>query len=67
MQVTGNPLAPMKDRMMQIALAYVISLGIVGFGAWIGIAGLSSSAPAVWICLALFPIAVGLLSISGER
>ncbi len=40
---------------MQIALAYVISLGIVGFGAWIVVAGLSSSAPAVWICLALFP------------
>jgi len=52
---------------MQIALAYVISLGIVGFGAWIVVAGLGSSAPAVWICLALFPIAVGLLSISGER
>ncbi len=67
MQVTGNPLAPVKDRMMQMALAYVISLGIVGFGAWIVIAGLISSAPAFWVCLALFPIAVGLLSISVER
>lgn len=52
---------------MQIVFAYVISLGIVGFGAWIVITGLSSNAPATWICLALFPISVGLLSAFGER
>jgi hypothetical protein len=47
---------------MQRALAYMISAGIVAFGAWILIAGLSSGAAALWTCLALFPIAIGLLS-----
>ena len=50
------------DRSMEKALAYVISAGIVGFGAWALIAGLNSDAPAIWASLALFPIAVGLVS-----
>jgi len=50
------------DRPMEKALAYVISAGIVGFGAWILIAGLSSSAPALWACAALVPVTVGFLS-----
>ena len=40
---------------MDKAAAYAISTLIVGFGVWILIAGLSSNAPALWICLALFP------------
>ena len=51
---------------MEKALAYVISAGIVGFGAWILIAGLSSGVPALWTCLALIPIAIGLLSAFGD-
>jgi hypothetical protein len=51
---------------MEKAVAYVISAFIVGFGLWIFIAGLSSSAPALWICAALIPIAIGLLSAFGH-
>jgi len=51
---------------MEKTLAYVISAGIVGFGAWILIAGLSSSAPALWACAAPLPIAIGLLSAFGD-
>ena len=47
---------------MEKAVAYAISAFIVGFGLWILIAGLSSSTPALWICAALIPVAVGLLS-----
>jgi len=48
------------------ATAYAISAFIVGFDLWILIAGLSSCAPALWICAALIPIAVGLLSTFGH-
>ena len=51
---------------MENAAAYAISVCIVGFGLWILIAGLSSSAPTLWICAALFPIAIGLLSAFGQ-
>jgi len=37
---------------MDKAAAYAISALIVGFGVWILIAGLSYSAPALWICVA---------------
>jgi hypothetical protein len=47
---------------MDKAAAYAISALIVGFGVWILIAGLSSSAPALWISVALIPIAIGLWS-----
>ena len=48
---------------MDKAAAYAISALIVGFGVCvILIAGLSSSAPALWICAALIPIAVDLWS-----
>ena len=52
---------------MEKAAAYAISAFIV-FGLWILIAGLglSSSVPALWICAALIPIAVGLLSAFGH-
>ena len=50
---------------MEKVAAYAISALIVGFGLWILIAGLSSSTPALWICAALIPIAVGLISAFG--
>jgi hypothetical protein len=49
------------------ALAFAISAGIVGFGAWILVAGLSSSSPVLWFCGALVPIAIGLLSAFGPK
>ena len=52
---------------MEKAAAYAISAFIVGFGLWIVIAGLSSSAPALWICAALIPITIGLLSAFGHK
>jgi hypothetical protein len=51
---------------MEKAAAYAISAIIVGFGLWILIAGLSSSAPALWICAAVIPITIGLLSAFGS-
>jgi hypothetical protein len=51
---------------MEKAAVYAISIFIVGFGLWILIAGLSSSVPALWICAALIPIAIGLLSAFGQ-
>ena len=51
---------------MEKAAAYAISAFIVGFGLWILFAGLSSSAPAFWICAVLIAIAIGLLSAFGD-
>lgn len=51
---------------MDKAAAYAISALIVGFGVWILVAGLSSSAPVLWICAALIPMAIGLLSAFGQ-
>ena len=50
---------------MEKAAAYAISVLIVGFGLWILAAGLNSSAPTLWICAALIPIAIGLISAFG--
>jgi hypothetical protein len=50
---------------MDKALAYTISAFIVGFGLWILIAGLSSTAPVLWAFVALIPIVIGLLSAFG--
>jgi hypothetical protein len=47
---------------MDKAAAYAISALIVGFGAWILVAGLSSNAPAFWACVALIPISIGVWS-----
>jgi hypothetical protein len=47
---------------MDKAAAYAISALIAGFGVWILIAGLSSNAPAFWICVALIPMVIGLWS-----
>jgi hypothetical protein len=51
---------------MDQAAAYAISAFIVGFGLWILVLGLSSSAPALWACVALIPVAIGLLSAFGS-
>jgi hypothetical protein len=51
---------------MEKAGAYAVAALIVGFGVWILVAGLSSSAPVLWICAALIPIAVGLISAFGS-
>jgi len=48
------------------AAAYAISVGIVGFGAWVLVAGLYSGAPAFWVSVALAPIAVGVWSACGD-
>ena len=50
---------------MEKAAAYAISAFIVGFGLCILVAGLSSDTPALWICAAVIPIAVGLISAFG--
>jgi hypothetical protein len=52
---------------MDTAIAYAISAFIVGFGLWILVAGLSFSAPALWACVALIPIAIGLVSAFGPK
>ena len=51
---------------MEKATAYAISAFIVGFGLWVLIPGLNSGAPALWICAALIPIAIGLLGLFGH-
>jgi len=53
-------------RPMEKTLAYAISFVIIGFGAWIFVAGLYSAAPASWALVALIPIAIGLLSAFGD-
>jgi hypothetical protein len=62
-----SPAALLVDRPVNKALAFAISAGIVGFGAWILVAGLSSSSPVLWFCVALVPIAIGLLSAFGPK
>jgi len=52
---------------MDKALAYAISALIVGFGVWIFVAGLSSTAPALCAVTALIPIVIGLLSAFGPK
>lgn len=55
------------DRPMDTVVAYAISAFIVGFGIGIFIAGLNSGAPAFWACVALLPVAIGLLSAFGPK
>ncbi|WP_165405231.1 hypothetical protein [Bradyrhizobium genosp. SA-3] len=50
---------------MEKALAYAISVALVGFGVLIFFAGLSSSSPALWTIVALVPITIGLASAFG--
>jgi hypothetical protein len=52
---------------MDTALAYLISVGIVGFGVWvIAAAKAGSDIFLIWIVLGLLTIAVGLISLLGE-
>ena len=55
------------DRPMDTVVAYGISAFIVGFGIGIFIAGLNSGAPALWTCVALIPIVIGLQSAFGPK
>lgn len=55
------------ETWMKKAAPHVVSAGIVAFGVWILIAGLRSSAPVLWICVALIPVVIGLLSAFGDR
>ncbi|WP_271671122.1 hypothetical protein [Bradyrhizobium sp. CCBAU 51627] len=50
---------------MDKALAYAISAVIVGFGAWIFVAGLGSNSPIMWTVVALVPISIGVISAFG--
>ncbi|WP_271581101.1 hypothetical protein [Bradyrhizobium sp. CCBAU 45389] len=50
---------------MEKTIAYAIAVLLVGFGAWILIAGLSSSSPVLWTVVALVPITIGLVSAFG--
>jgi hypothetical protein len=53
---------PRRDGTFIAATAF-----IVGFGIGIFIAGLNSDAPALWACVALIPVVVGLLSAFGPK
>jgi hypothetical protein len=57
---------PFDGSNMEKAAAYAISAIIVGFGLWILVAGLSSSAPALWICAIRRDIADRALAIVRE-
>jgi hypothetical protein len=52
-------------RSMEKAVAYLISVGIIGFGFWIIFASVAGSSWPMWLAGSV-PIAVGLLSISNE-
>jgi hypothetical protein len=60
------PIPLARYQLMERALPYAISAGIVGFGVWILVAGFGSGATIFWACMASMPIAVGLLSAVGE-
>ena len=57
----------LAGRPMDTVAAYSISAFIVGFGIGIFIAGLNSDAPALWACVALIPVVIGLLSAFGAK
>jgi hypothetical protein len=50
--------------MSDTALAYLISLGIIGVGiAWIVVAGTNSATSAIWMAIGALTVAVGLISL----
>jgi hypothetical protein len=51
---------------MEKATAYLISLSLIGFGAWITETAAGSQSFAVWFGIAIVPLAIGLLSIYEE-
>jgi hypothetical protein len=53
------------NRSMEKAVAYLISVGIVGFGFWIIFASPGGSS-GLWLAGSLPPVIVGLLSLANE-
>ena len=51
---------------MEKVTAYLISLSLIGFGAWITETAIGSQSFAVWCGIAIIPAAIGLLSIYDE-
>ena len=51
---------------MEKVAAYLISLSLIGFGAWITETAIGSQSFAVWCGIAIIPAAIGLLSIYDE-
>jgi hypothetical protein len=51
---------------MDKAVAYAISAFIVVFGVVILLVGIHSSSPAIWTCVAVVLIAIGLVSAFGD-
>jgi hypothetical protein len=56
-----------KESPMDETLAYAISAGLVGFGIWVFVVGLSSSSPILLACAALVLVATGLMSAFGDH
>jgi hypothetical protein len=62
---SGGTIAPLqRQSTMEKAFAYLISVGIAGFGFWIIFVSGAESAE-VWLAGSV-PVAVGLLSLSNE-
>jgi hypothetical protein len=55
------------NAMSDTALAYLISLGILGFGVVWLVASAHSAAPAVYVAIGIPTVAVGLASLFTER
>jgi hypothetical protein len=53
-------------RAMEKAVAYAVSAFIVVFGVVILLIGIQSSSPAIWTCVAVVLIAIGLVSAFGD-
>jgi hypothetical protein len=61
LEQTLLPVGPPMDK----AIVYAISAFIFIFGVGILVAGLSSSSPVIWICVAIIFIAIGIVSAFG--
>ena len=51
---------------MEKATSYLISLGIISFGAWITAVETGSPSFATWLGVSAIPVSIGLLSLYGE-
>jgi cadmium resistance protein CadD (predicted permease) len=51
---------------MDTAVSYLISIGLIAFGAWVVFAAAEASSGSVWTILGLMPVAVGLFSLVAE-
>ena len=52
--------------MMEKITSYLIAVGLIGFGAWIGTAEASSHLLAFGIAIGIIPVATGFLSLYNE-